>query len=476
MSGETGHTTIITASERAPRGKVADAVTVLVIAWCSADPRRVGEIAVLPEKGSPLVLGREDPSAPAEARLRFFRQRPGKLERTDGFASRGLSRRQLLIESTPDGVRVKNVGQCSLTINGEACDGGLVAPGDVLQLRRELVFYCTRRPALIPPSRDFPSSAASAFGEPDTLGVLGEAPATWALRENIAFAAKAERHTLVLGESGTGKELAARAVHSMSSRAARRFVARNAATLPAGLVDAELFGNARNYPNPGMAERAGLIGEADGGTLFLDEIGELPIELQSHLLRVLDSDGEYQRLGDSSSRRSTFRLVAATNRSRGALKHDFAARFAAHIEVPSLDARREDIPLLAMHVLRLAAERSPQIASRFMDERHARIDPRLVEHLLQREYATNVRELDALLWRAMAASSGNSVELPPDEDGKRPSSPPSASPSVEPDLDAIKAALAAHDGSVPKAAKALGLKNRYVLYRLMTKHGLSAKG
>lgn len=85
-------------------------------------------------------------------------------------------------------------------------------------------------------------------------------------------------HVLVRGESGTGKELVARGLHRRSTRASRALVARNAATLPATLVDAELFGNARNYPNPGMAERPGLVGEADGGSLFLDEFAELPVE------------------------------------------------------------------------------------------------------------------------------------------------------------------------------------------------------
>ena len=143
------------------------------------------------------------------------------------------------------------------------------------------------------------------------------------------------RTSLLLGESGTGKELAARAVHQLSQRGRQQFVARNAATLPAGLIDAELFGNAKNYPNPGMPERRGLIGEADGGSLFLDEIGELPVELQAHLLRVLDGDGEYQRLGEGVARRSNFRLIAATNRDPSTLKHDLAARFTARIELPT---------------------------------------------------------------------------------------------------------------------------------------------
>jgi transcriptional regulator with GAF, ATPase, and Fis domain len=97
---------------------------------------------------------------------------------------------------------------------------------------------------------------------------------------------------LLLGESGAGKELAARAIHGLGDRRARPLVARNAATMPETLIGAELFGNVKNFPNPGMPERPGLIGEADRSTLFLDEIGDLPEACQVHLLRVLDDGGE----------------------------------------------------------------------------------------------------------------------------------------------------------------------------------------
>src|SRR5262249_66785 len=161
-------------------------------------------------------------------------------------------------------------------------------------------------------------------------------PLAWALRDTVAFAARAEGHVLVRGESGSGKELCATAIHRLSTRGERALVARNAATFPAGLVDAELFGNAKNHPNPGTAEREGegLVGEGDGGTLFLDEIGELPAALQAHLLRVLDRNGEYQRLGESRVRRADLRVVAATNRGVAELKHDFAARFTLAVEIP----------------------------------------------------------------------------------------------------------------------------------------------
>src|SRR5262249_4513267 len=151
------------------------------------------------------------------------------------------------------------------------------------------------------------------FGAPDPHGILGESPAAWALREHLSLAAHSGQHILLLGQSGTGKELAARAIHALSPRRDKPFIARNAATFPEGLVDAELFGTAKGYPNAGSPERPGLIAEADGGTLFLDEIGELPAHLSSHLLRVLDRGGEYQRLGESRVRRSDLRVVAATN-------------------------------------------------------------------------------------------------------------------------------------------------------------------
>src|SRR5690606_25111169 len=133
--------------------------------------------------------------------------------------------------------------------------------------------------------------------------------------------------------------------------------------------DAELFGNVKNYPNPGMPERAGLIGEADGSTLFLDEIGDLPNAHQVHLLRVLDDDGEYQRLGESKVRRSSFRLVAATNRPFESLKHDFLARFTHRVTVPGLPERRDDIPLILDSILRRIAKRNATIAARFFERR-----------------------------------------------------------------------------------------------------------
>jgi DNA-binding NtrC family response regulator len=493
-------TTVVTDSERVPSHGLGAEVTALVIAWSAAEPDRVGEVAIIAEGGTALELGRgpgEDPSS-EQARVRFFRQRPASMIEGPPLASPGLSRRQLLVIPMPGGARIERIGQCALEVNGRRVDAAEIKPGDVIVLKRELVLFCTRRPAFVPSPRLFPAKQWGAFGDADAVGILGESPHVWRMREAIAFAAKADTHVLLLGASGTGKELAARAIHHLSARAGRTFVARNAATLPSGLIDAELFGNAKNYPNPGMPDRPGLIGEADGGTLFLDEIGELPAELQSHLLRVLDADGEYQRLGEGTARRSRFRLIAATNRDVGALKQDFAARFTARVELPSLASRCEDVPLLARHLLLRAAKKSPEIAAPFIAQtesghEYPRLHPILVMFLLQRHYTANIRELDAMLWRAMSESHGDVIEAPAEMRAMSGSIRPEATGSQtgsqtpvdsaevtsapvesrpEPEPDEIRAALAKHDGRVAEAARTLGLRSRYALYRLMKKHGI----
>ena len=460
-------TTIVTDSERVPSHVAQAEVTALAIAWSAAEPDRVGEVAILPDAGALLELGRGPGEDPSEARVRFYRQRPGSMIEAPPLSSPGLSRRQLLVIPRDGGAHIDRIGKCVLEVNGRRVDAADVKDGDVIVLKRELVLFCTRRPAYVPPLRLFSAKQWGTFGEADAAGILGESPHVWRMREAIAFAAKANTHVLLLGESGTGKELAAHAIHRLSSRVDGRFVARNAATLPSGLIDAELFGNAKNYPNPGMLDRAGLIGEADGGSLFLDEIGELPVELQSHLLRVLDADGEYQRLGEGMTRRSRLQLVAATNRDI-ALKHDFAARFTTRVELPALSLRREDIPLLARHLLLRAAKKSPEIAGHFIAQTeqgyaYPRLHPSLVQVLLQRRYGTNVRELDAMLWRAMSESHGDVIEVP--------SELRTAAASTEQD---IRAALQRHDGRVAEAARTLGLSSRYALYRLMKKHGIDA--
>ncbi|WP_437755845.1 sigma 54-interacting transcriptional regulator [Sorangium sp. So ce1389] len=461
----------------------------LMIAWAAAEPERVGEVALFePDEGA-RILGRGEPAGGAGgARVVFHRQRPGVLERTAPLGSPGLSREQLRVRLEGRGLRIERVGKCAMELRSERVDRCVLEPGDALLLKGQLLLFCTRRPREIERLHSASLADAPAFGAPDVHGIVGESPAIWRLRDQLAWVAKADEHTLVLGGSGSGKELCARAVHALSARARGPFVARNAATIPQGLIDAELFGNVKGYPNPGMPERPGLIGAADGGTLFLDEIGELPQGLQANLLRVLDEGGEYHALGGSTARRSRFRLLGATNRDPAALKHDLAARLVLRLDVPGLDERRDDIPLLARHLLQRAAAKSPEATRRFLTSPGAgapRVKASLVEHLLRTRYTTNMRELGALLWRAMSASTGDSIEwtsgsmttpptgLPPSQDEPSPAAEAATTAEArEPSEAEIRARLEEHGGNIVRTAQALGLSSRYVLYRLMRKHGI----
>jgi two-component system nitrogen regulation response regulator GlnG/two-component system response regulator HydG len=153
--------------------------------------------------------------------------------------------------------------------------------------------------------------------------------------------------------------------------------------------------------------------------------------------------------------------------------------------VPDLDERREDIPLLSCHLLRRARQANPEIGARFFAGDHPRLDLALVDHLVRRPYATHVRELDAILWRAMTASTSDVVALPeglppgprpalyPDKPGEAAPPPKSRrAPSPEPTVEEIRAAARHHGGNLAQAARALGLANRYALYRLLKRHGI----
>jgi two-component system nitrogen regulation response regulator GlnG/two-component system response regulator HydG len=446
----------------------------LVIAWALEAPERLGEAAVV---AGPSILGRgaAEPSDGA-LRLVFHRRRPGESVPVAPLGGTRISRVQLRLKPEGEGLEVQNVGRCPLFVRGVQVDCATVRDGDTLMLRNSFVLLVVRRARTIPALRN--SAAPSfPFGVPDPHGIVGESSAIWSLRDALALAARSSHHVLIQGESGSGKELAAGAIHMLSARSGRSLVARNAATVPEGLVDAEFFGTAKNYPHAGSPERPGLVGEADGTTLFLDEIAEMPPPLQAHLLRVLDRGGEYQRLGESRVRRADVRLIAATNRPLEALKQDFAARFAARVKVPGLDQRREDIPLLTRHLLQKVAQATPELRERFFDE-HAggrlepRLDPLLADALLRHRYTHHLRELDRLLWQALSTSPQSFISLTPEVERElRLESPEEQAAEVG--QDEIRAALAATRGSVTEAARKLGLKNRFALYRLMKRFGIA---
>lgn len=436
----------------------------LMIAWAPGEPHRVGEVTIFEPGAGARILGRGEGTG--GERLRFQRQRPGSTEHTAALASPGLSREQLRIHAERGRLRIRRIGRCPMEHRGALVDECVVGPGETVVLRGQLVLYCTLRPLSLEPLKAANLWVAPSFGGPDRFGIVGESPAAWLLRDRIAWMAAAAEHLLLLGDSGSGKELCARAVHELSRRMKGPFVARSAATIPQGIADAELFGNVKGYPNPGMPERLGLVGSAHGGTLFLDEIGELPHALQASLLRVLDEGGEYHCLGAPSTRRVDLRLIGATNRDPASLKHDLAARLVLRLEVPGLDERKDDIPLLVHHLIARAEEKSPDAIRRFLSPRGPRVAAGLITHLLSHSYATNVRELHAMLWKAMGQSEGNTIE-------GIATAQSDASVPAEPSADQVRASLADQSGNVAAAAKALGLSSRYVLYRLMKRHGIA---
>ena len=476
-----------------------------IIVWSASEPHRVGEIALFTSEKDVYVLGRgnEPRGEDRRQRVTFFRQRPGAVTLAGPLEAPRISRDQLEVRREVDGesrenavLVVKNVGRCRLVREGDENDvtETRVRPGEWLELRGQLLLMCVERLAWVRQSPELRGYPSFDFGAPDAHGIVGESHEAWRMREVVAFVARRAGHVLVRGESGTGKELVARALHALSDRQKRAMVSRNAATLPEGLIDAELFGNARNYPNAGMEARTGLVGEAHESTLFLDEFAELPASLQAHLLRVLDA-GEYTRLGEPRPRRADFRLIAATNRPLSALKQDVLARLPFRVELAGLPARREDIPLLLRHVLQRIHASDPEAVTRFMEGEAARVSVDLVKALLRHPYTTHARELETLVWQSVISSTGDRLETPEAWHAQFGSPRAEASPSETGEAAAssfdgvdsanrsdgaltparIQACLDAHNGVIEHAWGPLGLSSRHALARLIRKHRLQLR-
>ncbi len=468
------NTTTATTDEAArERGLDPDAIEgpAFVIAF-ARDPSRIGEVFLVADETSVLGRGQASPEDGA-ARLLPIRQRPGSNEARPPLDDRFLSRVQVRIHRAGTSLEVENVGRGELfDARGRAASRLTLTPGESFAIGDGLVLVLVLRAPRMRKLRDLDIGSIPAFGEADDGGMVGESTSAWMLRDAIAFLGGRSAHVLLLGPSGSGKEIAAQTVHRRSIRRGRPLVARNAATIPTTLLEAELFGHAANYPNAGMPERPGLIGEAAGSTLFLDEIGELPEDLQTKLLRLLDSPGEYQRLGDSKRRVSDVRFIGATNRNVDVLRTDVAARLKLRLRLVGLNERRDDIPLIARHLLRNIAAKDAVIAKRFFDEGEPRLTRELVQTLLAHTYTTHVRELESLLWMSISQSTGDGLELTDDLKEEHAASPAAVLAASEVTPEAIRAALDRNGGSREEAWRDLGLANRHVLKRLMRKHGL----
>ena len=240
--------------------------------------------------------------------------------------------------------------------------------------------------------------------------MVGESPAWKTVLEQIETVAPTDAAVLILGETGTGKELVARAIHDRSHRADRTLVKLSCAALPAGLLESELFGHEKGAFTGAISRRLGRFELANKGTLFLDEIGEIPIELQSKILRVLQ-ENEFERLGSGETRKVDVRIIAATNRNlfemvaRHEFRNDLYYRLNVFpIAVPSLRDRATDIPLLIRYFVQKVSSR--------MRKRIDDVPPEVMRALTKWSWPGNVRELENFIERAVILTRGSRLQVP----------------------------------------------------------------
>jgi len=309
-------------------------------------------------------------------------------------------------------------------------------------------------------------------------GIIGESGQMLEVVSLVRRVAPSEASVLIRGESGTGKELIAKAIHFASPRAAGPLIRINCAALPETLLESELFGHEKGAFTGALATRKGRFELADEGTLFLDEIGDLPLHLQAKLLRVLQ-EREFERVGSSQSIRVNVRILSATHRDLEALlkvgqfREDLYYRLnVVTILLSPLRERRQDLPLLIDHFLRVFAEKNGKRIRGFTHEAR--------ETLLRYDYPGNVRELENLVERAVVLTRDEVIskdDLPlmvqPPEKGAEEEGGSSLTAAVEGmERQMIREALARSGGVQTRAAEMLGISERALRYKLK-KYGLT---
>jgi formate hydrogenlyase transcriptional activator len=300
--------------------------------------------------------------------------------------------------------------------------------------------------------------------------IVGESPALKTALSLVSVVAPTDSSVLILGETGTGKELFARAIHKLSGRSEKGFVKLNCAAIPLGLLESELFGHEKGAFTGAIAQKTGRFELADKGTLFLDEVGDIPLELQAKLLRVLQEQ-EFERLGSNRTHKVDVRLIAATHRDlpamvkQGTFREDLYYRLKVFpIQVPALRQRAEDIPRLVRHFTALYARR--------MNKRIDVIPVDTMGALARYPWPGNVRELQNFIERAVILSpqstlSAPTSELEPFQTHKESNAPMNGLAEVE--RDHILRALEASNwviGGASGAAARLGMKRTSLGYRM----------
>jgi transcriptional regulator with GAF, ATPase, and Fis domain len=312
-------------------------------------------------------------------------------------------------------------------------------------------------------------------------GIVGSSPALRKVLDQVALVAPTPAAVLIQGESGTGKELVARAIHDQSARRARPLITVNCASIPRELFESEFFGHAKGAFTGALRDRAGRFQAADGGTLLLDEVGEIPLELQAKLLRVLQ-EGQFERVGEEHTRTVDVRIIAATNRDlqkdveASQFRRDLFYRLSVFpMMLPPLRERPEDIRQLAAYFIEQAARR--------FGKPPARLTTRTLQILERYRWPGNVRELQHVIERAVLLSPGgilrvDDVLVGVDKVGRDDPAPAARAvvPDIIPEIEwkrrerqNLRAALQASDGRIygpGGAAELLGLNPTTLISRL----------
>ena len=300
--------------------------------------------------------------------------------------------------------------------------------------------------------------------------IVGNSPALNTALHLVSIVAPTDSSVLILGETGTGKELIARAIHNLSGRRDRAFVKLNCAAIPLGLLESELFGHEKGAFTGAVAQKTGRFELAHKGTLLLDEVGDIPLELQAKLLRVLQEQ-EFERLGSNRTHKVDVRLIAATHRDLAAMvkqttfREDLFYRLKVFpIKAPALRQRTEDIPKLVWHFTEMYARR--------MNKRIDQIPCETMDALVKYRWPGNVRELQNFIERAIILSPHTVLrapisELEPFGDYEQSNMPMSGLEEVKRDhiirmLEASNWVVGGQNG----AARRLGMKRTSLIYKM----------
>lgn len=391
------------------------------------------------------------------------------------LTDRAVSRHHLELQVRPDGLHVIDAGSTNGTFAGEVRIGTVVLTGAArLRLGPHTELEVT--PADVPVEVGL--YPAEQFG-----AALGRSRVMRELFGLLDRVARSDATLLLLGETGTGKEALAEAVHQVSPRRGGPFVVVDCGALPKNLIGSELFGHVRGAFTGATENKRGLIEEADRGTLFLDEIGELPLELQPQLLRVLEKR-EVRPIGETRSRKVNIRVIAATNRDMqemlrsGQFREDLYFRLAVvQAQVPPLRQRKEDIPLLVAHFLRQMGK--PQLT----------LSDEVMAQLQAHDWPGNVRELRNVVESGLSLGSYGALPRPVSPQGQ-----PEPSGDQEPrdlqsemrdrpfkeakgllieqfERDYLTHLLRRHAGNISRAAQEAGIDRNYI-HRLVKKYGI----